>query len=266
MSWRGMARRFVPYALRWRVRYMRRVFDDVRSGVRRANGRGAEGDYAHLVCRYERPLICYPGQEASFAGKRGNVELALASIDRLVIAPGETFSFWRCAGRPTRGRGYGFAAAIKDAVLTEDIGGAICLASTLLYNIGLLGGMTIVERRCHSVDSYGEQRYFELGRDAAVEYAYLDLRFRNELGAPVLLRAFAEGARVVAEAWSAEALPLRVEISVEAEETERLLRVLTRRVVLLDGHRREEDLGWSVHLRGEPKPLLHEGLGPSLRS
>ena len=109
--------------------------------------------------------------------------------------------------------------------------------------------MTIVERRCHSVDSYGERRYFELGRDAAVEYAYLDLRFRNELGAPVLLRAFAEEARVVAEAWSAEALPLRVEIDVEAEETERLLRVLTRRVVLLDGHRREEDLGWSVHLR-----------------
>lgn len=144
-------------------------------------------------------------------------------------------------------------------MLTEDIGGAICLASTLIYNIGLLGGMTIVERRCHSVDSYGERRYFELGRDAAVEYAYLDLRFRNGLGAPVLLRAYAEEERVVAEARSAEALPLRVEIDVETLEDAETIRPRTRRTVVLNGSRREEDLGWSVHLRGEPKRRLHEG-------
>ena len=249
MSWRRLARRYVPYALRWRARLALRVADDARSGLRIAKTRAAPEVYPHLVCRYERPLICYEGQEASFPNKRNNVELALAGIDGLLIAPGETFSFWRCVGRPTRARGYGLAAAIKDSVLTEDIGGAICLVSTLLYNVGLLGGFTIVERRCHSVDSYGERRYFELGRDAAVEHPYLDLRFRNGLGAPVLLRSYAEPERVVAEAWSATPLGLCVEIDVETEASGRLLRARTRRTVTREGHRREENLGWGEHLR-----------------
>jgi len=248
MSWRRLARRYVPYALRWRARLALRVADDARSGLRIAKTRAAPEVYPHLVCRYERPLICYEGQEASFPNKRNNVELALAGIDGLLIEPSETFSFWRCVGRPARARGYRLAAAIRDAVLTQDVGGAICLVSTLLYNVGLLGGLTIVERRCHSVDSYGERRYFELGRDAAVEHPYLDLRFRNDLGTPLLLRAHPEAERVVAEAWSAAPLGLCVQIDVDVDASDGLLRARTRRAVRRDGHRREEDLGWSTHL------------------
>ncbi len=58
--------------------------------------------------------------------------------------------------------------------------------------------MKIVERHCHSVDSYGDARYFELGRDAAVEYAYLDLRFRNDFPQPLLIRSRVEAESVVA--------------------------------------------------------------------
>lgn len=249
MSWRRLARRYVPYPMRWRVRAALRAIDDTRSGVRLAGARGDTASHPHLVCRYERPLICYPGQEASFPNKRRNVELALAGIDGVLIAPGETFSFWRCVGRPTRARGYGRAAAIRDEVLTEDVGGAVCLVSTLLYNAGLLGGFTIVERRCHSVDSYGDRRYFELGRDAAVEHPYLDLRFRNDLDVPQLLRAYPDGERVVAEVWSAAPLAQGVAIDVEVDGSGRRLRARTRRTVTRAGHRWEEDLGWSEHLR-----------------
>jgi vancomycin resistance protein VanW len=59
--------------------------------------------------------------------------------------------------------------------------------STVLYNVGLLGGLEILERHCHSIDLYGEDRYFELGRDASIEYGYLDLRLRNPHDFPVLL-------------------------------------------------------------------------------
>ncbi len=133
-------------------------------------------------------MRCYPEQERRFADKQRNVELALASIDGLTIQPGETWSFWRSVGRPTRAAGYAPAAALKDGLLVEDIGGAICLASTLLYNAGLLSGMTIVERYCHSVDTYGSDRYFELGRDASVEFAYRDLRLANPFDAPLMIR------------------------------------------------------------------------------
>jgi len=193
-------------------------------------------------------LICYAGQELRFAAKKHNVELALSRIDALVVEPGETLSFWRAVGRPTARAGYARAAALKDGVLVEDIGGAICLVSTLLYNIGLLSGMAIDERWCHSVDSYGDARYFELGRDAAVEYAYRDLRLRNVLRVPIRLSASVEDDAVHAEAWSQRVLDLRADVSVSAPACERrVMSVRTVRTVSLHGAVCVDDLGASTY-------------------
>lgn len=207
-----------------------------------------------------------------FSAKRSNVALALASIDGVVVASGETLSFWRCVGRPTRRAGYGAAAAIKSGVLTQDVGGAICLVSTLIYNVGLLAGLAVDERRCHSVDSYGARRYFELGRDAAVEHPYIDLRLRNVLDVPVRFSARIEGDRVVGEAWAAAPLDLAVTIEVAAPASIRVparvvfdprlapgarlvvdpgadgARVTTRRIVRYAGSAYADDLGESVHM------------------
>lgn len=212
---RTVLRAALPFAVRWRVRQAIRSLRDRCSDLTFA-GRRVAAPYEHLVCAYERPLICYPGQQPAFEGKRHNMALALAAIDGTVIAPGETFSFWHSVGRPTERAGYRRAAALKRGVLTEDIGGALCLASTLLYNVALRGGMEIVERQCHSVDSYGPARYFELGRDAAVEYAYIDLRLRNHHAQPVCLRARIDGDAVVAELRTATAVAMTVEIAVDA--------------------------------------------------
>ena len=38
-------------------------------------------------------------------GKARNLELAAAQVNGLIIAPGETFSFWRTVGNATRRRG-----------------------------------------------------------------------------------------------------------------------------------------------------------------
>ena len=146
----------------------------------------------------------------------------------------------------------------------------MCLASTLLYNAGLLAGMAVVERYCHSVDSYGDARYFELGRDASVEYAYRDLRLRNDLPVPIVLRARLEGTTAVAEVWTARHVDLEVEIAVSpatyteapvVRHRDRALdsrtvvddpgsagiEVRTWRTVRLDGIARTDDLGFSRH-------------------
>ncbi len=248
-----------------------RVLLDVARQWRFASGLGAAAHFPHRVAAYELALRCYPGQEARFDDKRHNIALALARFDSVVIAPGETLSFWRRVGRPTERTGYKRAAALKAGVLTEDVGGSICLASTLLYNAGLLAAMHVVERTCHSVDSYGADRYFELGRDASVEYAYRDLRMRNELPAALLLRTHVEAASVLAEIWSAVPLALHVEIHVEeprftapplvqtpdASLTQAVaiddpgligVEVRTRRSLWLDGIARCDDLGVSRHL------------------
>jgi hypothetical protein len=247
-SVRVTLRRILPFALRWRFRQVVRSLSDRAARVRFASGRSSADTFPCIVAAYERPLICYAGQESAFAGKLRNTELSLAATDGIVIAPGETFSMWRALGRPTERAGYRRAAALKAGVLTEDVGGALCLVSTLLYNAALLGGMEIVERRCHSVDSYGPARYFELGRDAAVEYAYVDLRFRNTLGVPLLLRAAIRGGAVHAELRARCALDLEVRVLVsEPHFLANTVRVRTERRVVYDGCERVDDLGWSTH-------------------
>jgi vancomycin resistance protein VanW len=241
-----------------------------------ASNRGHAGDFPHRLCTYAITVLCYPGQEARFSGKRQNLETAMRAIDGVVVEPGALLPFWRCVGRPTTSAGYAPAAALKRGALTEEVGGSICLISTLLYNVGLLAAMDVAERYCHSVDSYGDARYFELGRDAAVEYAYRDLRLRNALPHPILLRARLDDGTAIAEAWAPCALDLRVSLEVSPPEfleaplvrcIDRELAegcavddpgltgiaVRTRRTVWLDGSRRDEDLGLSVH---EPRPRL----------
>lgn len=247
---RRVLRRVVPFPVRWRARVLRRLIVDARSGARFGAGLGAQRDFSHRVCGYERPLICYAGQEGRFAAKKHNVELALSCVDGLVVAPGETFSFWRCVQRATVRSGYAAAAALKDGVLVDDVGGAICLASTLLFNIGLLSGMAIDERWCHSVDSYGDARYFELGRDAAVEYAYRDLRLRNVFDAPMLLRAWVSADAVCAEAWSSRPADIQVNITVSAPECDGVgVSVTTVRQVSRSGtaHTHTEDRSQSTY-------------------
>ena len=249
---RAMLRRALPFAVRWRLRAGWRSLADYRSGTRLATRRGSPEDYPYEICGYERPLICYAGQEAAFASKRGNCELALHAISGLVIAPQETFSFWRCVGYPTAQAGYGAAAALKAGRLTTEIGGALCLASTLIYNVGLLSGMSIVERRCHSIDQYGAARYFELGRDAAVEFAYLDLRFRNDFSTPILLTTTIRPSAIVATARSAQDIALDVAIVACPERgVAGELRVGTTRTVRRDGYQGSaEYLGTSVYKLG----------------
>jgi vancomycin resistance protein VanW len=196
------------------LRFLSRRVIDTLARLRFAMTRADIAEFNHLLCQYDRPLICYPGQEAHFDGKRHNTELVLSAVDGLLIRPGETFSFWQAVGRPSARAGFRPAAALKDRRLVEDVGGAICLPSTLLYNAGLLAGLTILERHCHSVDSYGSRRYFELGRDAAVEYPYRDLRFRNVLPVPVMLTCSLRDDHIHAEVRSATALDISVEIEV----------------------------------------------------
>ena len=212
MDLRRFARRHVPARLRLEVALARRALRDWHRGVTFATTAGEPPAFPHVWARYARPFIDYPGQERLGAAKRRNQALLAATLDRAVIAPGEVFSVWKLAGRPTAAAGYLPAAALKDRRLTTEVGGAICLLSTALYNAALLAGMEIVERHCHSVDSYGERRYFELARDAAIEYGYLDLRFRNTRDHALFLRVQVAGEGVIASLLGPTCRPFSVEL------------------------------------------------------
>ncbi len=250
MLTRRIARRWLPRRLRAGLARTRRAVRDRRSGVAFALARGERAAFPHAFEGYGLPVLVYPGQERLAAGKRRNQRLMAEALDGAVAAPGEVFSLWRLAGRPSARRGYLPGAAIVNGRLVAETGGATCLLSTVLYNAGLLAALEVVERHAHSVDSYGEARYFEPGRDAAIEYGVLDLRFRNPHPFPVLLAIEADDERVRA-AFRAPVPGLpRVGIAVEGVAADgRGMRARTLRTIDAGGGPpRVEDLGWSRYL------------------
>jgi hypothetical protein len=269
---RRLLRRWLPFELRLRVALFRRWLRDVRVRHTFATDRARGNGFPHAVAAYERAIPIYPGQERFAEAKRTNQCLMAAALDDAIIGPGETFSLWRYVGRPTARRGYARAAALKNGRLTTDVGGATCLLATVVYNIALLGAMEILERKCHSVDSYGARRYFELGRDAAIEYGYTDLRFRNPHAYPVVFRVRVAGDRINAQLLAPVPADFSVEILVSEPrelppgyverrnrrvgQSERrlpnpgipgIVTRTTRVVRVCSGEVRRDDLGESVH-------------------
>jgi vancomycin resistance protein VanW len=217
---KAVARHLIPYEIRLRYKLWQRGAADQRAGVRFAATppfTAAAHDEAldNLICVYERPIIDYERQTQFGAEKRHNLALLASQLNGVIVQPGETFSIWRLAGRPSETTGYLKAAGLKNRKLVSDVGGSTCLMSTVLYNVALLGAMEVTERYCHSVDVYGEGRYFELGRDASIEYGYLDLRFRNPHAFPVLLTAGVSQDAVTCALYSAEPHAFEVEIAVD---------------------------------------------------
>ena len=76
--------------------------------------------------------------------------------------------------------------------LIDDWGGGVCQTSTTLYNAALLAGMEIVERNHH----HFAPSYVPPGRDAAVAFSGVDLRFRNPYAFPVRVVGRIEGDRL----------------------------------------------------------------------
>lgn len=114
-----------------------------------------------------------------------NIKVAAENIDGHILLPGEEFSFNQHLGRRTIAKGYKTAGVYVSGRHDFDIGGGICQVSTTMYNALLLGNLKIESRSPHSLPV----PYVPLGRDAAVSYPSLDLKFRNNTEHPVALSA-----------------------------------------------------------------------------
>ncbi|HEY0444643.1 MAG TPA: VanW family protein [Candidatus Limnocylindrales bacterium] len=119
-----------------------------------------------------------------------NIWLPAQFINGTVVAPGETFDFWKTVGPVTAARGFGKGGAIIDGKTDPQgaIGGGICSCSTTLFNAALRAGMEIKARRNHF---YYIDRY-PLGLDATVFISnggsVQTMSWRNDTRFPVLIR------------------------------------------------------------------------------
>jgi vancomycin resistance protein VanW len=113
--------------------------------------------------------------------KVDNLKIVINQLDGILIHPGETFSFCKLVGKPTRKRGFVEGIELSRGIAKPGIGGGICQASNLIYWLVLHSPLQIIERHHHSFDPFPDQgRILPFASGATVMYNYRDLRFVNQ--------------------------------------------------------------------------------------
>lgn len=112
------------------------------------------------------------------ASSRSNVRLSLNYFNAMAVYPGDTVSFNTVVGPRTEAAGFKKAPEYAGNETVEGVGGGVCQASTTLYNAVIRAGMTIIDRKAHSMTV----SYVKPSQDAAVEYGDYgkDFIFRND--------------------------------------------------------------------------------------
>lgn len=109
-----------------------------------------------------------------------NLAIALSHLDGILIRPGETFSFYRLVGRPTKSKGYLLGMELSRGEARAGIGGGICQIANLIHWMVIHSPLTITERHHHGFDPFPDQgRILPFGSGATVFYNYRDYQFTN---------------------------------------------------------------------------------------
>lgn len=148
------------------------------------------------LAAYATPL------EGRTRNQKRNARLAAACLDGKTVRPGEVFSFNHAVQSWTQDAGFVKAPVSFDGELVRAYGGGVCQTSTTLYNAALLAGLPVLERHPHNF----RPRYAVPGRDAAVAFPGIDLRFRNPYPWPLHLKAEASGGLLRISLWGREKL------------------------------------------------------------
>lgn len=148
-----------------------------------------------------------------------NLAIAIARLQGAVLAPGETFSYWRWIGSPSARQGYVPGMALHNGQLRVEVAGGLCQLSNLLYWMTLHTPLTVVERWRHNYDVFPDaDRVLPFGSGATCFYNYVDLQFRNETEQPFQLDLELTDSELVGRWLSDRPVPWRYEVYEAAHE------------------------------------------------
>ncbi len=109
-----------------------------------------------------------------------NLKIAVSKLDGIIIKPGETFSFCKLVGLPTKRKGYLLGMELTFGEARAGIGGGICQISNLIHWLVIHSPLTVTERYHHSFDPFPDDgRVLPFGSGATVFYNYRDYQFTN---------------------------------------------------------------------------------------
>ncbi|MNM80857.1 Vancomycin B-type resistance protein VanW [compost metagenome] len=150
----------------------------------------------------------------SGVGRVHNVDSAARSIDGTVLAPGEIFDYGEAIEYAEKTFGFQEAPVIFGGRLVPGVGGGICQVSSTLYNAAVRAGLSIVERRNHSLPV----SYLPKGQDATFAKGYINFRFKNTSGHHLLIRATVENRQLTVKLFGD--IPENVSYSLESRTAE----------------------------------------------
>ena len=166
----------------------------------------------HLAATHKTPLIRQLQNVDMWLqhNKVNNLKLAVDCINGLVIAPGETFSFWYLIGKPTHKKGYLKGMVLCNGSFEPGIGGGLCQLSNLIYWMTLHTPLTVTERWRHNYDVFPDaDRTQPFGSGATVVYNYVDLQIKNDTDSDYQLTLWLDEEFLYGE-WRSQRAPLYI--------------------------------------------------------
>lgn len=126
--------------------------------------------------------------KGSIANRIDNIELASSHFNGVLIEPDTEASFNQILGEVTAQTGYKSAYVIKQGRTVLDDGGGVCQVSTTLFRAVLNAGLPIPERTAHAYRVAYYEQGFDPGLDATVYAPSVDLKFKNDTPAYLLIQ------------------------------------------------------------------------------
>lgn len=141
-----------------------------------------------------------------------NLRTACASMNGMILQPGDTFSYNQTLGERTKENGYLPAPAYSGWELVQSYGGGICQGSSTIYCAALYADLEIVHRVNHGM----KVGYMDPGLDATVSWWGPDFQFRNNTNFPIKIAAEVSDGYVKVTILGTEERDYYVEMETEA--------------------------------------------------
>ncbi len=132
--------------------------------------------------------------------KAVNIDIASKTINGLIIAPQESFSFWSRVGNTTKRKGYKIGRVIKNKKLVIGYGGGLCNLANVIHLLVIHSPLDVTELHTHSdALSPDEGKRVPLSAGTSVNYINLDFRFKNNTDGNIQLLTWCDGDFLCAE-------------------------------------------------------------------
>ena len=142
-----------------------------------------------------------------------NIELACKKVNRIVIHPGEVFSYWKTIGQPTKRKGYKEGLVISKQGMKSGFGGGLCQMGNMIHWLVLNSPLEVVELHHHSDALFpDERRRVPFGTGTSVCYNYIDYRFKNTTDQDVQILVWCENGELCGELRSEREYPYRYKL------------------------------------------------------